>query len=133
MFYSKRKIQQRAALIAYALLFGGCYLNSPKLCPAYVDKDYIQYGKYNWNEPLACSTWYEDPYGYMWSTDIKENALEKWYEISARPMYFEIDGEFIYTVRAKDGYEYTFWNMVVPEQYYITVLKKDEDIDTVGL
>lgn len=69
----------------------------------------------------------------MWSTNIKEDALEKWYEISARPMYFEIDGEFIYTVRAKDGYEYTFWNMVVPEQYYITVLKKDEDIDTVGL
>lgn len=133
MFYSKRKIQQGAALIAYALLFGGCYLTSPELCPAYVDEDYIKYGEYDFNADLACSTWYEDPWGYMWSTDIKDDALQKWYEISARPMYFEIDGVFRYSVKATDGYEYVFWNIDVPEQYYITVLKHKKDIDRVNL
>jgi hypothetical protein len=81
----------------------------------------------------------------MWVTDSKSQALMKWYEISARQMEFEIDGEFRYSVTASDGYKYHFWSMYshpintkdpsasVGYQYIISVYKAPEDRRSIGL
>ncbi len=134
-FRRKRKVWHGAISIGYALLLTGCYVGKP-LCPAYVDSNYIEYGEYEWNAPLECSTWYEDPYGYMWVTTSKADALIKWSEITARPMEFEIQGEFRYSVTAADGYKYFFWNMyTTPDQcnYYVTVNKSVDEIQRIDL
>lgn len=88
------------------------------------------------NDPMTCSTWYEDPYGYMWSTDSKSMALMKWTEISGRPMEFEADTNFRYSVTASDGYTYYFWGWVMSEDYwhyYISVYKPKEDMSIIDL
>jgi len=81
----------------------------------------------------------------MWVTDSKSQALMKWYEISARQMEFEIDGEFRYSVTAKDGYKYHFWSMysrpfnstdpsaISDYQYVISVYKAPENVRTIDL
>lgn len=125
-------------------LLSSCYIHRAP-CPAYVDANYKEHGSYKYSDPLECSTWYEDPYSYMWVTDSKSQALMKWYEISARQMEFEIDGEFRYSVTASDGYKYHFWSMYstpintkdpyAPEgyQYIITVYKAPEDRRSIDL
>lgn len=68
----------------------------------------------------------------------------KWVEISARPMDFKIDGEFRYSIKARDGYQYYFWNIqagpvgefssdTTQYQYIISVYKTPEEMTTVGL
>lgn len=81
----------------------------------------------------------------MWVTTSKSQALMKWYEISARSMEFEIDGEFRYSVTAKDGYKYHFWSMYthpintkdpyapVGYQYIISVYKAAKDRRSIDL
>jgi hypothetical protein len=102
-------------------------------------------GQYKFSDPLECSTWYESPDDYLWVTDSKSAALMKWAEITARPMDFNIDGKFRYTVTASDGYKYYFWNMYsypinsqdpyAPAgwQYIISVDKPAEDRRAIDL
>ena len=140
-----RKIRfgNKAAYLALPLFFlTSCYFHKAP-CPAYVDADYIQHGTYDYNAPIECSTWYEDPYGWMWVTESKAQALIKWTEISARPMDFNIDGEFRYSVKAADDYQYYFWSLrgsynpqfqdTVVYQYVISVYKSPDDVMSVGL
>lgn len=96
--------------IGLCLLLTSCYIHRAP-CPAYVDENYVRFGAYEFSDPVECSTWYESPDEYYWISDSKSAALQLWAEISARPMDFEIDGEFKYTVTSKDGYKYYFWNM----------------------
>lgn len=92
-------------------------------------QDPVQPGDYDYNGPYECSTWYEHRYGWMWSSDCKDDALALWSEITNRPMYFEIDGEFRYTVTAQDGFQYNFFSFneagfwgdtIGHTQYYIS-------------
>ena len=81
----------------------------------------------------------------MWVSDSKSAALMLWAEITARPMDFNIDGEFRYTVTASDGYKYYFWNMYsypinnqdpyasAGWQYIISVDKPTEDRRSIDL
>lgn len=59
---------------------------------------------------MECSTWYESPDEYVWITDSKSAALQLWTEISARPMEFEMEQPFRYSVTAQDGHKYYFWS-----------------------
>ncbi len=121
-------------------MLSGCYLNR-ELCPAYVH-DPVPAGTYNYNGPYECSTWYESRYGWMWSTDLKDDALQLWANISGRPMYFELEGRFRYTVKAKDGFKYNFWRYKERDfwtesaphwQYYISVQRPRSEWNSVPL
>ncbi len=93
-------------------------------CPAYVT-DPVMGGDYDPNA-IECSVWYEWLGDYWWATYDKEEALDTWADISSRPMYFNMSSEFTFTVKAKDGYRYSFWSMAMGTDtvYNITASKQ---------
>lgn len=118
----------------------GC-ASTPPLCPAYV-QDAVPAGTYDYNGPYECSTWYENRYGWIWSSDSKDDALTLWADISGRPMYFENTEEFRFSVTAKDGFMYSFFALMEADsrtdnsshlQYYITTSRPKEDWDKIPI
>lgn len=110
MFRSTRQIRMGNRTVGYgiiALFLCSCYVQRPP-CPAYVDNA-VPAGTYDYNGPYECSRWYEHRYGWMWASTDKNDALDLWWRISARPMDFKQDGEFRFTVTADDGFVYSFW------------------------
>ena len=132
-----RRTNQILALptfVGAALLLISCGVSQP-LCPAYID-NYVPAGTYDYNQPYECGLWYEDRYGFWWVSDSKLDALDVWAEISARPMYFDMDQEFRFSVSAADGFEYSFWSMWMgPDtyDYYITAARPRSDWNKVPI
>ena len=109
MFRSTRQICMGNRAVGYGiivLLFCSCYTQQP--CPAYVEDAY-QPGEYSYNGPFECSRWYEHRFGWTWSSNDKNDALDLWWRITARPMDLKQDGPFRFTVTAEDGFIYSFW------------------------
>ncbi len=146
MFRSKRQICMGNRTVSYGvisfclLFFSSCYIQREP-CPAYVN-DAVPAGTYDYNGPYECSRWYEHRYGWIWSSDSKDDALYLWWEITQRPMYFEQDGEFRFTVRSDDQFEYNFFALIEGDswqdtighmQYYITTDRARKYWDKVPL
>ena len=124
-----RQVFRGAAVIGSTILLSSCYAGK-ELCPAYV-QDPIPAGTYDYNAPYECSRWYETRYAYVWSSDNKQDALNLWADISGRPMYFEMQGQFRYSVKASDGYTYVLWGWGDTDQYYITLDRPRNEWDKV--
>ena len=108
--------------IALLVLVSAC--TPLRECPAYVT-DPVMGGDYDPNA-IECAVWYEWLGDYWWATYDKREALDVWAEISSRPMNFNMSGEFSFTVKAKDGYSYSFWSMAcgTDTMYNITAYKE---------
>jgi len=112
------------------LMLFGCSMQQP--CPAYVIDPQMG-GTYDPNQAV-CGVWYEWLGEYWWTTYDKREALDCWAGISSRQMYFEMDREFNFSVRAKDGYTYTFWSVItcqtweceVPDTLYNITATRDK-------
>jgi len=89
-------------------------------------------GTYDYNGPYECGVWYENRYCWVWSSTNKDDALDLWNRITGRPMYFEIQGSFRYSVTAKDGFKYYFWRYESTE-YIVTAERPRKDWNTVPI
>jgi hypothetical protein len=119
--------------LIFLILLSSCSLQhiNRQPCPAYVENA-IPAGTYDYSGPYECGVWYENKYCWIWSSTSKEDALELWTRITGRPMYFEIQGGFRYTVKAQDGYNYYFWRFDSSE-YIVTAERPRKDWDRIPL